>query len=245
MLARTLGSLLVLCAVASAAPKAPALPTRAADFIAVPGSRSPDGAWEVSIPSMASQLAGDPPRCEVRIVNVASGALLGRIPGECFHEHQGQSEFTARWSEDGQALLWVATNKWGVANAQLVRIAGGKLKAVDVRLPAVKRVLAAVKRASPAPYAASKRHAKGLGSWFRDGFAVDVRPAGAGALTWPLAFTIDATSDHKCMYTAAERAGGTMSASLAADGKWTFGAFVPGHAGCGRDGLACTFSDCE
>ena len=98
---------------------------------------------------------------------------------------------------------------------------------------------------SPAPYAPAKRHAKGLGSWFRDGFAVDVQPAGAGALTWPLAFTIDATSDHKCMYSAAERAGRTMSASLAADGKWTFGAFVPGHAGCGRDGLVCTFNNCE
>jgi hypothetical protein len=168
-----------------------------------------------------------------------------RRDGDLGVQRQGQSEFTARWSADGQSLLWVATNKWGVANAQVVRIARGKLKAVDVRLPAVKRVLAAVKRASPAPYAASKRHAKGLGSWFRDGFAVDVRPAGAGPLTWRLVFTVDATSDHKCMYPAAERAGGTMSASLGADGAWTFGAFVPGHAGCGRDGLVCAFSDCE
>lgn len=207
---------------------------------------SPDGAWEVVIPSLASQEASAPPRCETRIVSVPSGALLGRIPGECFHEHQGQSQVTVRWSADGQALLWVATNKWGVANVQVVRIARGKIvKTLDARPPAIQRVLGAVRRHSPAPYAAAKRHTRGLGSWFRDGFAIDVRPAGTGALTWPLVFTIDVTSDHKCDRPAAERAGGTMAATLDAKLTWTFAPFVPGHAGCGRDGLACTFSDCE
>jgi len=243
---RGLGLLLVLVAVADAAPAAPALPSRAAEFVAVPGSRSPDGAWEVAIPSLASQEEGTPPRCETRIVNVQSGALLGRIPGECFHERQGQSQVSARWSADGHTLLWLATNKWGMANVQVVRIADGKLvKTFDVRPPAQKRVLAFVRRTSPALYTRTQRHGRGAGSWFRDGFAIDVRPAGTGALTWPLALTIDITSDHKCDRPAADRTGGTMAATLDAKLNWTFGPFVAGHAGCGTNGLVCAFSDCE
>lgn len=241
---RGLGLILVLVAVADAAPTAP--PPRAEEFVAVPGSRSPDGAWEVVIPSLASQEAGAPPRCETRIVNVASGALLGRIPGECVHERQGQSQVTARWSADGRTLLWMATNKWGTANVQVVRIADGKrVKAFDVRPGAQKRVLAVVRRRSPAVYARTQRRARNLGAWFRDGFAIDVRPAGTGALTWPLALTIDITSDHKCDRNAAQRTGGTMAATLDAKLNWTFGPFVAGHAGCGTNGLVCAFSDCD
>jgi hypothetical protein len=40
-----------------------------------------------------------------------------------------------------------------------------------------KKALASIRKRAPKPYAAAKKHDKGSGAWFRDGFAIDVRSA--------------------------------------------------------------------
>jgi hypothetical protein len=231
----------VLAGAATASADAPA-----SDTFVVPGSVSPDGTWQVVIPSFASQDRKVPPRCETRVVNVRTGALLTRLPGECFFEHEGQIQFAPSWSKDSQTLLWRTDNKWGSANVQILQLKGDKVASIfDARPAAEDQVLAVVRRTSPKAYAAAKQHGKGNGAWYRDGFAIDVHPKVTTEATWPIAFTIDITSDTKCMWGAADRAGGTMAATLDAAHKWTFGPFVAGHKGCGSNGLECAFSDCD
>jgi hypothetical protein len=229
----------VLAAVATAAEAAP-------KYVIVDGSASPDGKWVVVIPPRGSLDDEETPPCETRLANAKTGALLVRIPGECFFEHQGQIQFAAAWSKDSQTLVWRTDNKWGSANVQVVQLKGDKVGSIyDARPAAEDRVLAAVKKASAKAYAASRERGKGNGAWFRDGFAIDVHPSVTTMVSWPIAFTIDITSDYKCDGAAGDRAGGTMTATLDAAHTWTFGPFVAGHKGCGSGGLVCAFSDCN
>ncbi|MCE9576752.1 MAG: hypothetical protein K8W52_26635 [Deltaproteobacteria bacterium] len=230
---------------ADASPDAPAITAPPAGYTIVPGSRSPDGAWQVLIPTLDSQ-EGDNPVCETRVVSVRTGALLTRLPGECFFEHQSQIELTPRWSSDSQVLVWLADNKWGSANVQILQLAGGAVASLyDARPAAEDQVLAAVRAASARKYAAARKRGEGNGAWFRDGFAIDVHPTIPDEVRWPIAFTIDITSDNKCMWPASDRQGGVMTATLDAAHQWTFGPFVAGHAACGTGGLVCAFSDCD
>ena len=215
------------------------------DFVVVPDSTSPDGKWQVIIPSLASQ-DGKPVVCETRVVAVTSNTLLERLPGECVFEHQSHSQVTARWSRDSRTLIWVVDTKWGSANIQILRLDHGKvIDMFDGRRPAEDQILAAVHRASPKQYATAKEHGKGDGSWYRDGFAIDVQPRITGEVAWPIRFTIDITSDTKCSWPKGDLAGGTMTATLDAAQKWTFSRFVAGQRGGGKAGLGCAYSDCD
>jgi hypothetical protein len=178
---------------------------------------------------------------------VSTGKTLTRIQGECFFDHQGQISFHPQWSKDGATLLWRSDNKWGSANVRIVQLKAGKVtKQFDVRGPAVKKVLASIRKLAPKPYAAAKKNGKGSGAWFRDGFAIDVQPViSSDGVTWPLKVSIDITSDPKCDQPSSNRAGGTLQATFEAPAKWTFAPLVSGHSGCSKDGLTCAFSDCE
>lgn len=215
------------------------------NYVVVSGSTSPDGKWQVLIPSRASQ-EGKPPPCETRVVAVATGALLTKLPGECFFEHQGQSQVSPHWAKDSRTLVWLVDNKWGSANVQILQLDGDKVAStVDARRPAEDQILAAVRRASPKQYATAKEHGKGNGAWYRDGFAIDVQLRITGEVTWPIAFTVDITSDTKCMWPKGDLAGGTLTATVDAAHRWTFSPFVAGHQACGKSGLVCAFSDCD
>ena len=245
MRSHVLGLLVAATAVATPA-SADAPAAVAKGYVVVPGSGSPDGKWQVLIPSLASQDTQPPPSCETRVVSVSTGALLTRLPGECFFEHQSQIQLSPRWSRDSRTLVWLADNKWGSANLQILQLEGDKVASTfDARAPAEDQVLAAVRRASPKQYATSIRHGKGNGTWFRDGFSIDVRPSLGADVQWPISFRVDISSDPKCMWPATDRAGGTLTATLDAAHKWTFTPFVAGHKGCGSNGLDCQFSDCD
>jgi hypothetical protein len=239
----TMTTALLAAALSTATATADNLPK---GFVAVPDSVSPDGTLQVIIPTVATDT--DVPPCQTRLVNVATGKLIALIKGECAFEHQNQSSLHPRWSKDGSTLIWHADNKWGSSNVQILQIKDGAVtNQLDVRTPTVKQLLAAVKKSQPKQYAAAKKNSKGLGSWFRDGLSIDVRPVIASdGVQWPIAFMIDVTSDPKCSFvTPTLRVGGTMKATLSAARKWTFASFDIGHAACGKDGELCAFSDCE
>ncbi|MBP9089267.1 MAG: hypothetical protein KBG15_24305 [Kofleriaceae bacterium] len=213
-------------------------------YVVVPNSVSPDGSLQVMIPALAEDAQQ---ACQTRLVEVSSGKTLAQIQGECFFEHQGQITFHPQWSKDGAMLIWHSDNKWGSANVRLLQLKAGKvIKQIDVRGPAVKQVLASMRKLAPKPYAAAKKYGKGAGAWFRDGFAIDVQPVlGSDGVQWPLKVSVDITSDPKCDQPASNRAGGTMQATFDATEKWAFAPFVSGHSTCGKAGLTCAFADCE
>ena len=213
-------------------------------YVVVPNSISPDGSLQVMIPALAEDTQ---PACQTRLVEVSTGKTLTLIQGECFFEHQGQISFHPQWTKDGRTLIWRSDNKWGSANVRLVQRDTRKpFRQVDVRGPAVKKALASIRKLAPKPYAAAKQNGKGAGTWFRDGFAIDVQPViSSDGVQWPLKVSVDITSDPKCDQPSANRAGGTMQATVEATAKWTFAPLLRGHSGCGKDGLTCTFSDCE
>jgi hypothetical protein len=111
----------------------------------------------------------------------------------------------------------------------LVRVDHGAVKEqIDVREPAVTAVLAAANKANPKAYAAAKKEGQGNGSWFRDGFAIDVRHDHEGAPALPFKFVVELTSNPKELdsYPAAARLKGTMTGTVGIDGKLGFGPFV-------------------
>jgi hypothetical protein len=210
---------LALAAVLFAGGRAAAWP---AGFDVLPGSRSPDGTLAVLAPDAAH--AKDGAR-QNQLVEIGTGKLLATIAADTVFEHQNHVDAAPRWSADGALLVWYADGKWGSYVFVLLRLDHGRVVAqIDVRGRAVAGALAAVRAAHPKGYAAAKEAGRGEGRWFRDGFAVDVRPA-TDETTLPLPIAITLTSNPKALddYPAAAWIEGKMTGVVGVDGKVTLG----------------------
>ena len=256
---RTIG--LLLAAViggAAAVPVVTAAPAQAQarlpeHYEVLPASTSPDGKLAV-IGVDLDGLPGttDPDALPCQIVDVATGTLLGAIAAPPFYRHENHATAAYRWSRDGSLLLWFVQGKWGSFAVDVVTVANGAIATqVDVREQAVAHILATLQRAQPDMYAVAKHEGAGDGSWFRDGFAIDVKPSAASlndavyepwlddpvpppsraataAVSLPMTFAIDVTSNPKesndFPVAGDLRASGT--ANLDAAGKLTFSKLV-------------------
>lgn len=199
---------------------APAQPTARIS----PSSISPDGRYGVTV----SEQPGDHAN---QLVEVASGKVLAELSSDVAFEHQNHATIDPKWSADGKTLVWYVDGKWGSFAVVVVRIENGAVKwQTNVRELGVLRALEAARKANPKAYALAKQQGETSGSWFRDGFAIEVRPevSGKSKSALPLRVSITMTSDPKQLdsYPKAARLAGTMSAVLGADGALTFSKLV-------------------
>jgi len=197
-----------------------------AGFRVVTGSVSPDKTLGVIAPDAdhASQAAH-----QNQLVQVSTGKVIATIDAETVYEHENHVDITPAWSADGSLLAWYARGKWGSAVLVLLRVDHASVRQqIDVRERAVERALANARKANPAAYEAAKQEGAGNGAWFRDGFAIDVRPVTDGPPTLPFKFVVDMTSNPKELesYPAPARFAASMIGVVGRDGAITFGQFV-------------------
>ena len=196
---KALAILVVVSATAAASP----LPK---GFAVVPTSASPDGKLAVIAPDTRT-----PPTKhshDNKLIEVATGKVIATLVSPTAPIHDSEVDFEPRWSADGSLLEWYVDGKWGSYALVLVRVEhGAVISQIDVRELAVHEVLAEVQRAHPAAAAAAKREGAQAGWWFRDGLAIDVKPAGISETNdgrtiprptkLPLAFDVTYTSNPK------------------------------------------------
>jgi hypothetical protein len=191
-----------------------------------PSSKSPDGKLGVTVPDRDHVQDG---QHQNALVEIASGKQLVVIDADNAGDGM-QLDFAPQWSRDGSVLVWLVDGKWGSWACAVVHVDRGAVAwQVDVRGKAVARALADARAAQPKLYAAVATHGKDSGAWFRDGFAVDVRPElpASGAVALPLKIAITMTSDPKDIDAPdLPRYDAHGSATLGVDGKLTFGKLV-------------------
>ncbi|HEV7557023.1 MAG TPA: hypothetical protein VGO00_16265 [Kofleriaceae bacterium] len=191
-----------------------------------PSSISPDRKLGVIVPDV-DHLKDN--QRQNQLVDIATGKVIATLAADTVFEHQNNTDIKPSWSKDGTLLEWMAEGKWGSLVLVLVRVDHGAVKdQIDVREAAVTAVLAAANKANPKAYAAAKKEGAGEGSWFRDGFAIDVRQDHEGAPSLPFKIVIELTSNPKELddYPVAARLKGTMTGTVGVDGKLGFGPFV-------------------
>jgi hypothetical protein len=207
-------AVLLAILLASSAHADPRIP---AGFEEVSAARSPDGRYGVILPDARHVVDGVR---QTRMIEVATGKLIATLDAETVFVGQSHANPAPQWTRDGKALVWHVEGKWGSRAVAVVRIDNGAVVwQVDVRERVVREVLRALERTAPRAYAIAKRQGQALGSWYRDGFAIDVRPVKPTA--FPLTFEIELTSDPKCHddYPKAGRIAYRTSARLDSTGK--------------------------
>jgi len=204
-------------------------------FTAWPSSISPDKKLGVIVPDIDHVKDGER---QNKLIELATGKVVAVIEADTVFAHQNHATIAPKWTQDG-TLIWYVDGKWGSFALVVLHLENGVVKwQTDVREAAVKQVLEAARKAKPAAYAAAKEQGKRTGSWYRDGFAIEVRPKMSLAGTdladspyvkgpkpaLPLQLVIELTSDPKNLddYPKAAKLEGTMTATLGANGKLTF-----------------------
>jgi hypothetical protein len=196
----------------------------------VPKSTSPDGKLAVIAPDTQAQPTKD--SHDDKLIEVATGKVVATLVSPTAAIHDSEVDFEPRWSADGSLLEWYVDGKWGSYALVLVAVDHGAVASqIDVRELAVHEVLAEVQRSHAAAAAAAKREGAQSGWWFRDGLAIDVKPAGItltndGATIprptkLPLAFDVTYTSNPKSVdtYPAAAVVDGTLAVAIDEQGK--------------------------
>jgi hypothetical protein len=194
------------------------------DFEVVSASLSPDGKLGVIAPDRDHVKDRDH---QNKLVEIATGKVLAVIDADTAFEHQNHTTLSPRWSDDGSLLVWYVEGKWGSYALVLLRLEHGAVTwQLNARDRAVQEALRAAKQANPTAYAAAKQEGKDEGAWFRDGFAIDVRPEELDAtkIALPLRLVIEMTSNPKDMdsYPSAARFSGKLTGVVGIDGKLTF-----------------------
>jgi hypothetical protein len=201
--------------------------SRANTFIYPPGfsvptlTRSPNHRFGVLVPDAEHY---DYTFHQNQIVDTQTGHILGAIeaePGMMSMNHGGVRP--ARWSRDGSLLLWEVEGKWCPRALVLLKISGDHIVwQRDLLKTAQHAILVRTHQARPKQYAAAKKANKGSGSYFPDGFTVDVRAAGkSGApVSLPLKITATLTSNPKENedFPKAAQLDATLVASVTPDG---------------------------
>jgi hypothetical protein len=210
----------LLCSLASSA-VARNLPD---GFKVVAASISPDGKLGVIAPDLDHVKDREH---QNKLIEIATGKVLAVIDADTAFEHQNHTTLSPKWSDDGSLLVWYVDGKWGSYALVLVRLEHGAVTSqINARELAVAEALRAAKQASPMAYAAARQEGKDNGSWFRDGFAIEVRPEASETtkLALPMKLVIEMTSNPKEMdsYPKAARFSGKLTGVVGADGKLTF-----------------------
>lgn len=196
-------------------------------FSIVPTSTSPDGKLAV----IAPQGAPSGQTHDNQLVEVATGKVVATLVSVTAALGD---DMMPRWSSDGSLLEWYVDGKWGSSALVIVRLDKGKVVSqIDARELAVHEVIAEVQRTHATAAAAAKREGADEGSWFRDGLAIDVRPAGTHDRddgtrevpkpALPLQLEVTYTSNPKQLdsYPAAARLDGNLALAIDVNGKLT------------------------
>jgi hypothetical protein len=163
-----------------------------------PITLSADGRFGVTVPE--SDMDDKGKDTNNAIVEVKTAHILGVIQGPVATQHMNNDGVAPTyWTPDDSALLWLVNAKWGVGTVILVNLNNGKIaRQVDVLGLLQKEILNRTRAARPKDYAAVKLEGAGGGSWFKDGFAIDVVfDAEAGKLRFPVSAHVFLTSDVK------------------------------------------------
>ena len=194
-------------------------------FQVVPASLSPDGKLGVIAPDRDHVKERTH---QNQLIEIATGKVLAVIDADTAFEHQNHTTLSPKWSQDGSLLVWYVDGKWGSYALVLLRIEHGAVtQQINARELAVQEALRAARQANPMACAAAKQEGKDAGSWFRDGFAIEVRPettSEAAKVALPLGLVIEMTSNPKDMddYPKAARFSGTLTGVVGAGGKIAF-----------------------
>lgn len=193
-------------------------------FTVVPASISPDGKLGVIAPDLDHAKEHEH---QNKLVEIATGKVLAVIDADTAFEHQNHTTLLPKWSKDSSLLVWYVDGKWGSYALVLLRLEHGAVTSqINARELAVAEALRAAKQANPMAYAAAKQEGKDEGSWFRDGFAIEVRPEDPETTkpALPMKLAIEMTSTPKEMdsYPKAARFSGKLTGVVGADGKITF-----------------------
>jgi hypothetical protein len=205
-----LRSFLVLAILAPAASAAP-LP----DGFAVV-AKSPDGKLGVLVPDVDHVKDGEQQNA---VVELATGKVLATIDASTTFQSQSHAEIRARWSADRSTLVWYVDGKWESYAFVVLTFDHGTVHQFDIRRVAVPKALAAMRAARPAVFAEIKGRSDRAGSFYNDGFVVDVRPANGNA-SLPLPIVIEINGNPKDMDDVPSLAG-TMTGVVGTDGKLT------------------------
>lgn len=166
---------------------------------------SPDGRFGVTVPGHAYVEKADGTYDDVKnpqnaIIEIKTGKVVGIIGGDVAFEHMNHDNLMPScWTEDDATLLWQVDSKWGIGTIRLINLKGGKIAGqVDVLNLLQKEILTRTRTARPKDYASVKRGSDGYGSWFKDGFAIDVvLDAAMGNLQFPIVARVFLTSNTK------------------------------------------------
>ncbi|HEY1548700.1 MAG TPA: hypothetical protein VGG28_12815, partial [Kofleriaceae bacterium] len=167
-----------------------------------------------------------------QLIEVATGKVVATLVSTPAPLTQSELAFYPVWSKDGALLEWYVDGKWGSWALVLVHVDRGSASQIDARELAVHEVLAETQRTHRDAATAAKRQGAQSGSWFRDGLAIDVKPAGtklAGdgvivpAPALPLALDVTYTSNPKQLddYPKSAQVDGKLSLAIDAHGKLT------------------------
>jgi hypothetical protein len=177
-------------------------------------AKSPDGKLGVLVPDTDHLQEGVRQNA---VVELATGKVVATIAADTIFQHESHADIRARWS--GSTLVWYVDGKWG-SYALVVLTFDHGVHQFDVREAAVAKALAAMRAARPKVYADVKALGGQMGSWYRDGFAIDVRPANPGKPGLPLAIVIEMTSNPKEMDDVPTLEG-NMTGTVGVDGNLT------------------------
>ena len=179
-------------------------------------AKSPDGKLGVLVPD-ADHVKPDAKQNDV--VEIATGKVIATIDASTTFQSQSHAEIRARWSADGSTLVWYVDGKWESYALVVLTFAHGAVHQLDVRRDGVPKALAAMRAARPKVFDEIKAHSDRLGSFYNDGFVVDIRPANTKA-SLPLAIVIEINGNPKDMDDLPKLAG-TMTGVVGTDGKLT------------------------
>ena len=184
-----------------------------------PITLSADGRFGVTVPESDTDDQGKD--TNNAIVEIKTAHVLGVIQGPVATQHMNNDEVSPTyWTPDDSALLWLVNAKWGVGTVILINLHGGKIaRQVDVLALLQKEILNRTRAARPKDYSAVKLAGAGDGSWFKDGFAINVVfDAEAGKLRFPVSAHVFLTSDVKGEGQDETKLDSRMNAEVSRDG---------------------------
>ena len=194
-----------------------------ANFGVAKSSVSPDGAYGVLAPADFDHYDenGKP---QNQLVEMKTGRILATIQAETGLIHMNHGGILpSHWSADGNYLLWSVDGKWCPRALALLKIESGQLKwQRNILTLAQKEILARTKKASPKKYAAAKKENSENGSYYPDGFTVNVTIDGQEdePVKFPLTIHVDLDSNPKGIDDLPEDANisSEMTATMGEDG---------------------------
>lgn len=166
-----------------------------------PNSTSPNGEFCVIEPTRDAFFKAIESSSKINfynaVVNAKTGKILEKVKDD-YGIHDGPQFINdhALWSPDSSTLVWVIDSKWGPSSITVFRLANRHvISQTDLRTPIDNELLKRTKKAHPKIYKNAVKENAGCGSWYPDGFTIDIHVS--PLTTNDVIFTAALTADPK------------------------------------------------